>query len=328
VAGGVKALALMSGGLDSILAVRVLAEQGVPVTAVHCTTPFSPTARAQAAELARAAGVPLLESPFADELIAAVLRPHHPRGRNLNPCIDCKIGMFRKAGEIMKADGYGFLVTGEVLGQRPLSQHREALMLIEREAGLERLVLRPLSAGLLPPTIPEERGWVDRSRLLSVEGRTRKAQFALAEKYGIKDPPTPAGGCLLTDPGYSRRLSDVIGNGNVIDGHLAEVLRHGRLYRMEGAARLVVGRNQADNEALEALMVGGERLLKPVSRPGPTALALAGFPDNALPAAASVVARYTDHEGDRPVEVEVGGGEAPSVVLSAEPAIPAGAVLV
>lgn len=318
----------MSGGLDSILAVRVLMEQGVPVTAIHFTTPFSPSAPAQARQLAGAAGVVLLERPYGAELIAAVLDPQHAKGRHLNPCIDCKIGMFRKAGEIMGAEGYGFLVTGEVLGQRPLSQHMRALMLIEREAGLERLVLRPLSAGLLPPTIPEERGWVDRARLLSVEGRTRKAQFALAEKFGIKDPPTPAGGCLLTDPGYTRRLSDAMRGGLVLDGHLAEVLQHGRLYRMEGAARLVVGRNQADNEALAGLKLPTEHLLCPLSGRGPTALALTGFPAEFLPAAASVVARYTDREGDGPVEVQVDGGEAGSRVLAAAPAIPGGAVLV
>jgi tRNA U34 2-thiouridine synthase MnmA/TrmU len=324
----VKGLALLSGGLDSILAVRVLAEQGVPLAAVHFSTPFSPSASGTASVLAGAAGVTLLERSYGAELIASVLNPRHAKGRHLNPCIDCKIGMFRKAGEMIRDEGYGFLVTGEVMGQRPLSQHLKALMLIEREAGLERLVLRPLSAGVLPPTIPEERGWVDRARLLAIEGRSRKAQLALAARFGIADPPTPAGGCLLTDPAFSRRLGDAMRNGRVVDGRLVEVLRHGRVYSMDGPARLVVGRNQADNEALESLKAGDERVLKPVSAAGPTALALAGFPAGSIPAAASVVARYTDHEGDGPVEVEVSGGGGATEVLAALPGIPPGVVLV
>ncbi len=199
-----KAVALLSGGLDSMLAIRLLIEQGVEVEALHFVSVFDcgATDADNCAGSQRAAaqlGVPLRFEEISDELLEIVKNPKHGRGHNMNPCIDCHAMMVRRAAAVMRGIGADFLCSGEVLGERPMSQRRDALGIVEREAAAEGLLLRPLSAQLLEPTIPEQKGWVDRAKLLRISGRCRKPQFELARTLNIGKFPTPAGGCLLTD---------------------------------------------------------------------------------------------------------------------------------
>lgn len=305
-----KALALVSGGLDSCLAVRVLQEQGIAVEAVNFQIPFCQEGETGSCGAPNRAasflGLPLRVLYLGQEFLDMVAAPPHGRGRNMNPCVDCRIMMLRRAGALMESVGAKFLVTGEVLGQRPLSQHLRALKVVEEACGFPGLVLRPLSAKLLDPTIPEREGWVDRERLLALTGRTRKGQFELARKFGFTDPPTPAGGCLLTDPGYAKRLRDALDREGRLDAHLVTLIRHGRYFRLGPDALLMVGRNEGDNRRLEAVRTPDEWLFRPANCVGPSAVGRgAGFTEDMLGRAAALVARYSDAPPDGAVSVEV-----------------------
>ena len=313
----IRALCLLSGGLDSQLAARLLLEQGIEVQAVTFTSIFF---GAKAAERsARQLDVPLLIEDFTPTILALIAHPKHGFGAGLNPCIDCHIAMVRRAGALMRERGFQFVSTGEVLNQRPMSQHRKALQQVASESDAGDYLLRPLSAKLLPETEPEKRRWVDRERLLAFEGRNRKPQMALARELGITDYPQPAGGCLLTDPAYGKRLKDLkIHEGLDIIPILR--LRLGRHFRV-GAVRLIVGRNQAENEQLEKERHAGEFLLKAKDVPGPSAILPSGATEDELQQAAALCARYSDFLPDQPVLIEV---QAPkgSYTLAVLPATP------
>jgi tRNA U34 2-thiouridine synthase MnmA/TrmU len=227
----------------------------------------------------------------------------------MNPCIDCRILMLHKVRPYMEAAGASFVITGEVLGQRPMSQHWTAMQTVEKESGLEGLLLRPLSARLLPPTIPEIKGWVDREKLCAIEGRQRKEQFAMAKAYGVESPPTPAGGCLLTDPAYSDRLRDVLDHTGGLTVHLAQVIKYGRYFRLDDRTFAIVGRNQDDNFHLEALQQPDEWRFKPVNCLGPTALGVGALDDAQRRAVSSILARYADRPADGVVQVEARRGK-------------------
>ena len=211
-----EAIALLSGGLDSTLAVLVMLRQGINVTAVSYLTHFGcdisdkSSCSSDASSIAEQFGFTVKLCHLADKFIDIVKKPKYGHGKNMNPCIDCRILMLKEAKKFMELKGADFLVTGEVLGQRPMSQRRETFPLIDREADVKGLVLRPLSAKLLKPTIPEINGLVDRERLYGFSGRGRKPQMALAQELGLTQYPTPAGGCLLTDPQYAMKLRDLI----------------------------------------------------------------------------------------------------------------------
>ena len=310
-----KSIALLSGGLDSLLAVKIVAEQGVGVLALNFQTPFctsKPGAGScgQVSRLADLSGIELKVLHLGQEYLDMVARPKHGWGRNMNPCIDCRIMMLKEAARHMEPAGARFVVTGEVLGQRPMSQHMAALKTVEKESGLEGLILRPLSAKVLAPTVPETEGWVDREKLLAIQGRSRKDQFALAKRYGIAEPPTPAGGCLLTDPAYSARLKDVLKHAGGLNGHLAAVIRHGRYVRLGPEAFVVVGRNEEDNRQLEALGKDEEWFFGPVNCMGPVTLGVGAFDAEARRRIAGIVARYSDRPPDGRVEVEARRGKA------------------
>ncbi len=304
-----KAIALFSGGLDSCLALMLMHEQGVKMEALAFKTPFSPRGEAlsegAAAQVLAELEVPLSIEELDSGFLEMVAHPRHGRGRNMNPCIDCRILMLKKAKRRMQVSGAGFVVTGEVLGQRPLSQNSRALWLIERESGLAGLILRPLSARLLSPSIPEIKGIVDRMKLLAIHGRSRKEQLSLARQRGLKNLPTPAGGCLLTDPAYSRRVRDLLEHAGEIPAHAAAAIRFGRYIRLGGSAFLVVGRNQRDNAELEALKRPEDWRFAPLNCPGPVALGIGRFGEEELCEVCTIVARYCDPPDEGEVKIAV-----------------------
>lgn len=286
----VKAVVLLSGGLDSILAVKVLQEQGIEVVGVNFRTPFFGPEKAQVA--AQFLGIELVILDVTAEHLDIVKHPKHGYGRFMNPCIDCHAYMIRKAGEVMRRVGAQFVATGEVLGERPKSQNPQALKIVERESGLEGYVLRPLSAKLLDPTVPEQEGLVDRERLLDIQGRTRKRQFDLAKEYGIDDYPTPAGGCLLTDPEFSNRLRYLFKVKPDAEENDVELQKVGRHFEGEDGSMIIVGRNEGENDRLLKLAREGDLLLEAKDYTGPLTLLRGPAGEEEIAAAAAATARY------------------------------------
>lgn len=298
-----KALGLLSGGLDSTLAAVLLRRQGVEVTCVAFVTPFFGAARAEKA--AAALDLPLIVAPIAELHLQMVKAPRYGYGRNFNPCIDCHALMFRLAGEIMVRDGFDFLFSGEVLGQRPMSQNLQALATVAQYSGYGERILRPLSAQHLPETAMERDGLVDRTQLLDLHGRSRRPQQALAAAWGVSDYPSSGGGCLLTEERFADRLRDLLTHDPAADVAEVERLKLGRHYRLTPGAKLILGRDQADNDQLRTRCRPGERLLRAAAFNGPTGL-LVGTPDSpALTLAAAIVASYGKGQEQAQVEVHV-----------------------
>ena len=240
-----KAITLLSGGLDSTLASKMVMDQGVELEAVNFLTVFCTcTHRGESCLASQKAvnrlGIPLRVFNVSDEYLDVVKHPKHGYGSHMNPCIDCRIFMLKKTQAYMKEIGASFIVTGEVLGQRPMSQRRDAMRLIEKEAELDGFILRPLSAKLLPATVPEKEGWVSREKLLDIQGRSRKPQMRLADHFGIQDYPCPAGGCLLTDPGFSMRLRDLALHEPDFSLNDVHLLKTGRHFRLSPKGKLIV----------------------------------------------------------------------------------------
>ncbi len=303
-----KAIALLSGGLDSTLAAKIVMEQGIELEALNFLTVFCTCTNRGETCLAsqkavNALGIPLKVFNVSDEYLNVVKHPKHGYGSNMNPCIDCRIFMLKKAKVYMEEAGASFIVTGEVLGQRPMSQRRDAMRLIEKEAGLEGYILRPLSAKFLPVTIPEKEGWINRETLPEFQGRSRKPQIKLADHYGIRDYPCPAGGCLLTDPQFANRMKDLMlysPNFSLNDVHLLKIGRH---FRLSHNLKLVVGRNEEDNKKIQTFTQEGDILLKALHHPGPLSL-LRGEPNGIeIEKAASITVRYGKAKDLKRVEV-------------------------
>ena len=289
----VKALVLLSGGLDSMLAAKVLMEQGIEVTGLSFKSFFFGTAKAK--KVAEQLGIKLIEADFTEEHLAMVKNPAHGYGKNMNPCIDCHAMMLKKAGEYLTpalsfvrrrgktplskgGEGkYDFVATGEVLGERPMSQNREALDLVEKISGLTGYLIRPLSAKLLNESIPEKTGKVIRGKLLAISGRSRKPQLELVKKYGIKEFASPGGGCLLTDPVFSEKLMKMLEYWPDCGGNDIELLKHGRIFWLRDDknkyALLTIGRDEKDNQELEKLAEQGDVMIKfTEDTAGPTSL--------------------------------------------------------
>ena len=288
----VRALGLCSGGLDSILAGLVLKQQDVDVAWITFETPFFSADKARAA--AQQTGIPLIVREITPAYLEMLRNPPCGYGRYMNPCMDCHALMFRLAGEWMRHQGFDFLFSGEVVGQRPMSQTKSSLRYVEKHSGFDGYILRPLSARNLPATIPEQRGWVDRERLLDLSGRSRKPQIQLAAEFGITEYPTPAGGCLLTDPGYARRLKDLFAHQVQTSNQDLELLKHGRHFRLDASTKIIVGRTQKDNQRIEALHDDVADIhLKVKDFPGPF-VAVRGRPSpEALHQAAAICAGYS-----------------------------------
>ena len=265
----IKALVLLSGGLDSILATKLLQKQGLEVEAVAFSTPFFDTSKARKA--ASQLKVKLLTKNITKNFWSILKNPLFGYGKNMNPCIDCHILMIKEAAKIMKKIGAHFIATGEVLEERPFSQNKKALEQVAKHSGLSGLLLRPLSAKLLPPTLVEEKGWVKRENLLNLSGRSRKRQIALAKKWKITNYPQPASGCLLTDPGYASRLNELSIKNKNFTPLDAELIKHGRIF-WEDAVLILIGRNQTDNQEVKRLAQGQDLLMEAKDFKGPLTL--------------------------------------------------------
>ncbi len=222
----IKGLVLFSGGLDSILTVKILQEQGIKVTGLVFVSYFFDSQLADKA--ARELKIKLKKFDFSEEHLRIVKKPKYGYGKTMNPCLDCHLLMLKEAKEIMEKEEFDFVATGEVLGERPMSQNKQALELIEKESGLKGYLLRPLSAKLLEPTLIEKKRLVKRDKLLDISGRSRKKQIALAKKWGVKEYPTPAGGCLLTDPQFGQRLKELLARWPQAEGNDIQLLKLGR----------------------------------------------------------------------------------------------------
>src|SRR5512137_179094 len=300
-----KAVILLSGGLDSTLAAELMSREGLELLAVNFKTPFCLCDRhssnlgcgSNARRVADALGIDLKVINATADFLEVLKKPAHGYGANMNPCIDCRILFFRKSKELMDEFGASFIITGEVLGQRPMSQFRRQMNIIEKEAGLEGLVLRPLSAKLLAPTIPEKNGWISRERMLDIAGRSRKPQMALAKDLGINDYPCAAGGCLLTDPEFANRIKDLIKHDE-LDMQNIELLKASRYFRLTPSAKLIVGRNENENKMLTMLAKEGDYLFGPATINGPIAVGKGTFEPDLLEVACRIVARYSDRDGE------------------------------
>ncbi len=292
---GARGILLYSGGLDSLLAGRLLMEQGVEMSGIMFILPFrapdfSPE-EDRPARIARDNGIPLRFFRCGREYMEMVKNPPHGYGKRSNPCIDCKIYFLRKAGELMASEGASFVATGEVVGQRPMSQMKHMLRHIEIESGLKDRLLRPLSARLLPPTGVEREGLVDRERLLGISGRGRSAQMELARTMGIAEYASPAGGCLFTDPQIARRVRDLLDHVpdfDMVDMYLLSVGRH---FRAGEGLKFIVGRNETENTELEKYASGADLMLLPDFN-GPVVFARGSVGEGDVRLLASVAARY------------------------------------
>jgi hypothetical protein len=299
-----KGLALLSGGLDSTLAVKMMVDQGLEIEAFHFTTPFCSCEVCAVNRLGEELGIPVHFVNAGQDFLDMVADPTHGYGTQMNPCIDCRIHMLRKAKKIGDEIGAEFYITGEVLGQRPFSQRRRAMALIESEAGLNGKILRPLSAKLLPKTDIEEGGIVDREALYAFKGRRRVPQMKLAEELGVQDYSCPAGGCLLTDPHFAKKLRDTLTHEGRLNLEDTIFLRLGRHFRLEGV-KAIIGRDERENKILEALAQRRELAWMEVDgHMGPVTTLLGEPNKEILRIAAAITARYSDAPQDMIVKVK------------------------
>ena len=298
-----KVVALLSGGLDSRLAVKMMQNQGFEVEAVAIKTPFCDFDCGRGCgfeirETAENLGVNLKTVYLGDEYIEMLKHPKHGFGSGMNPCIDCRAMMFEAGKKHMEEIGAEFIISGEVLGQRPMSQHGPALRIIEKESGLEGKIVRPLSAALLPPTEPELNGLIKREDLGKIRGRSRKDQLKMAQEFGIENPPNAGGGCLLTDPKFSIRAKDLFKHVETPTTNDIDLLKIGRHFRFDQKTKFVVGRNQDENELLKALALDGDVLFETRDHVGPVSLVRGENSKNFLELAAAITLRYSDAPKD------------------------------
>ena len=308
----IKAVVLASGGLDSILALKMMVEQGIEVVGVNFDTGFfvadhrrnvphrksaEKSSHDEVLQAESQTGVPIKIVDVSQEYLREVLlKPKYGYGSAMNPCIDCRIFMLKNAKRYMEQIGAQFIVTGEVLGQRPMTQHFKTLRLIEKQSNLDRLILRPLSAKLLPLTIPEEKGWVNREKLAGISGRSRQEQFKLAKKFALHDYPQPANGpCYLTDRNYARRLRDLFTHRPPDDINQEDVvlLKAGRHFRLSDQVKVIVGRNEVENHFLERY-VKGRWTFEARDFVGPLTLAEGQICETDILLIAQITARYCD----------------------------------
>jgi tRNA U34 2-thiouridine synthase MnmA/TrmU len=317
-----KAVGLLSGGLDSALACKLVLDQGFEVHVVYLEMPWGCGKSARMQRIAESFGLPFKIIPLADDYLQILRKPKHGFGSALNPCADCHAYMVRKAAEYMREIQAAFIFTGEVIGQRPMSQRRECLKWVEDEGGIPGRLLRPLSAQLLEPTIPEQEGIVDRSRLLGISGRSRKTQLELAKKYGLEHYSQPGGGCLLTEKIYGARLKDVLARGC---NNIAEttILGLGRFFRISDRAYAIVARDDEENEKLIQHALDSDLILRSTEFPGPAAVLCTASPSAAeIAFVAGLVQYFSKMRREGPQVVSGWKKSAPARIFQVTAAVP------
>jgi len=302
-----KALALFSGGLDSTLAIKLVQKQGIEVIALNFVSHFFGGKNEKADNMAKQLGVKLEYVDFSEIHTELVKNPPSGRGKNMNPCIDCHALMFEKAGELLEQYGASFLISGEVLGQRPMSQNFSSLNRVKKLSGVElgELIVRPLCAKLLPITKPEELGWIDREQLMDVNGRSRKVQLELVEQWGIVEYPTPGGGCMLTEPNYSKRLRTLEEDGFLEDKYsfLFHLIKRGRFFRLDSNKYLFVGREKDDNFKLSEYKEYGSLYIAGAGTPGPAIVGYGDLTEDQIALAQNLFSRYSQAKGKKKIQI-------------------------
>ncbi|MGB6127155.1 MAG: 7-cyano-7-deazaguanine synthase [Psychrilyobacter sp.] len=302
-----KALALFSGGLDSSLAIKLVQKQGIEVIALNFVSHFFGGKNEKADNMAKQLGVKLEYVDFSVIHTEVVKSPPSGRGKNMNPCIDCHALMFEKAGELLEKYGASFLISGEILGQRPMSQNFSSLNRVKKLSGVDlgNLIVRPLCAKLLPITKPEELGWIDREQLMDINGRSRKVQLELVEKWGIVEYPTPGGGCMLTEPNYSKRLRTLEEDGFLEDKYsfLFHLAKRGRFFRVESGKYLFVGREKDDNFKLSEYKEYGSLYIAGAGTPGPAIVGYGDLNEDQIFLAKNLFSRYSQAKGKKKIQI-------------------------
>lgn len=317
-----KALALLSGGLDSTLAVKMMLDMGIDVEALNFTSPFctctgkNSGCKSEAVRVAQEFDIPIKVIHKGLDYLEIVRNPRHGYGKGVNPCVDCRIYLLRKAKEYMSECGADFVITGEVLGQRPMSQRRDTLRVIERESGLEGLLLRPLSAQHFEPTIPEQEGWVDREKMLAIKGRSRKELFQLADDLDVRNYPCPAGGCLLTEISFVPKVKDIFNHCDDLNLRDFRMLKIGRHFRIGPRTKVIIGRDENDNRLLEAAMLPGETSLFWMDGNTPAGVIMGTQDENCLDLASRILLRYTKADPGVPCRLAVKCNEKEQIVTS------------
>ncbi len=303
------AIALFSGGLDSALAILLILKQNIEVTALTFLTHFGSEIKDRSSSgsdpypVSEKFGFKIILGHLGERFIDIVKSPKYGHGKNMNPCVDCHILMLKEARHYMNLVGADFVITGEVIGQRPKSQFRNMLRAVECDSGLEGYLIRPLSAKLLDETIPEKEGLVDRDRLEDINGRSRKRQMELANKFGLEDYPSPAGGCLLTDRSYSNRLKDLFEHTEKVDFNDLNLLRFGRHFRLDEYTKVIVGRREEDNEKIIKYAKKEHLMLEAVGTGSPIVLYISTHGEDKLIDAAAITGRYCDDKAKDEVEI-------------------------
>ncbi len=322
------ALALFSGGLDSILACRVIQEQGIEVKALKFVSPFFDydLLRRQdeyRAEILEKYGIDVELIDISQPYLQMLIAPAHGYGKNFNPCVDCKILLVRTAKDLMANYNASFLITGEVVGQRPMSQRPDTLRVIERDSGTDGILLRPLCCRAQKKTKAEEQGLFDPDKLPRFSGRNRTPQIELATQMGINDFPSPAGGCVLTEPVRAARIRALyeLHKPELLTTENIRLLLQGRQFRLPSGAWLTMGRNEAENNIIESLMVAKDFLVKAANCPGPSAILRFSQGEADCQLAAAIVARYLKKTDDKTYEMKISSLDDQYVVLTVQPAV-------
>lgn len=314
-----KAVALLSGGLDSTLAICVMKEQGVEIEAINFQTMFG-CCKDDARGVAYKLGVPFTLLKVGDDYLKMIEKPKHGYGRGINPCVDCRSYMFDLGKKFMEQVGASFIISGEVLGQRPMSQKKRDFETIEKETGLEGRILRPLSAKLLPETGPEKEGLIDRSKLHAIQGRSRYELLKLASKYGIENPPHPSSGCSLTSPLFAKKVRDIFDHHPHYQRWEFEALKMGRHFRLDGESKVIIAKNQNENEYFENLQPEGSTLLICDNFAGPTALMTGPETARRLQLAAELILRYAQKPFPPVCELKVVQGHSERIIQASHAA--------
>jgi len=309
----VKALSLLSGGMDSALATRIMISLGFDVTALNFSSPFCTCTRKdhgcknEAKRLGDELGIRVRVEFMGKEYIDMVRSPKYGYGKNMNPCVDCRIMIFRRAKEIMEEIGAAFIFTGEVVGQRPMSQNANTMRLIEKQSGLSGKVVKPLCAKLLPPTEAELNGVIDREKMLAIQGRSRKEQIRIfKEDFGVTENLCSSGGCLLTDQHFAGKMRDLLDHDETADVKDARLLRVGRHFRISGDLKLIVGRDEAENDRLEKMAGDDDFFFHPANEDvkGPLCVTKGSFGKEQLADIGEIVARYCKGDDGASIKIE------------------------